>query len=59
MAGTPLHELMRLGGWKTYRMVLRYSHLSAEHLKGAVQRIEPPAVVPPPRSGRPHLRVVK
>lgn len=61
MAGTPLHELMELGGWKTYKMVLRYSHLSADHLQKAADRIGKPRVAaptPPPR-GRPQLRVVK
>ncbi len=29
---TTLRELMDLGGWKTYEMVLRYSHLSSRHL---------------------------
>jgi integrase len=28
--GTPLHELMELGGWKTYETVLRYAHLSTD-----------------------------
>ena len=32
MAGTPLHVLQQLGGWSSYEMVLRYAHLSAEHL---------------------------
>ncbi|HFD80994.1 MAG TPA: site-specific integrase [Gammaproteobacteria bacterium] len=65
MAGTRLHELMELGGWKTYRMVLRYAHLSADHLKNAASRIEAPtaptapAPSPPPRSGRPQLQLVK
>mgnify|MGYP001584777076 CR=1 FL=1 len=31
-AGTPLHVLQELGGWSTYAMVLKYAHLSAEHL---------------------------
>jgi len=31
-AGTPLHVLKELGGWSSYDMVLRYAHLSAEHL---------------------------
>ncbi|WP_017453343.1 tyrosine-type recombinase/integrase [Herbaspirillum rubrisubalbicans] len=30
--GTPLHVLQELGGWQTYDMVLRYAHLSADHL---------------------------
>ena len=40
MAGTSLQELMELGGWKSFEMVLRYAHLAPEHLAGAAQRIE-------------------
>jgi integrase len=40
MSGTSLQELMELGGWKSYEMVLRYAHLAPEHLSAAVQRIE-------------------
>jgi hypothetical protein len=29
--GTPLHVLHELGGWRTYDMVLRYAHFSADH----------------------------
>lgn len=32
-AGTPLDVLQKLGGWASYDMVLRYAHLSSEHLK--------------------------
>ncbi|WAR43249.1 tyrosine-type recombinase/integrase [Methylomonas rapida] len=32
-AGTPLNVLQVLGGWASYDMVLRYAHLSSEHLK--------------------------
>ena len=32
MAGTPLGELQKLGGWKSYNMVLRYAHFSSDHL---------------------------
>jgi integrase len=39
--GTPLEDLMQLGGWKTYSMVLRYRHLSAEHLRESASRIKP------------------
>lgn len=35
-AGTPLQALQELGGWSSYEMVLKYAHLSAEHLAGAV-----------------------
>jgi integrase len=38
--GTSLQELMELGGWSSYEMVLRYAHLAGEHLLGAAQRIE-------------------
>lgn len=38
--GTPLQELMELGSWASYEMVLRYAHLAAEHLRGAACRID-------------------
>lgn len=38
--GTSLQELMELGGWKSYEMVLRYAHLAPEHLSHAAARIE-------------------
>jgi len=31
--GCPLNALQELGGWASYDMVLRYSHLSSDHLK--------------------------
>jgi len=40
MSGTSLQELMELGGWKSYEMVLRYAHLAPEHLADAAKRIE-------------------
>jgi integrase len=40
-SGVSLQELMHLGGWKTYSMVLRYAHLSSEHLAQAAARIKP------------------
>ena len=40
MNGTSLQELMELGGWKSYEMVLRYAHLAPEHLANAAARIE-------------------
>jgi len=40
MNGTSLQELMELGGWKSYEMVLRYAHLAPEQLASAVARIE-------------------
>lgn len=32
MAGTPLGELQKLGGWKSYAMVLKYGHFAPAHL---------------------------
>ena len=40
MSGTSLQELMELGGWKSFEMVLRYAHLAPEHLSSAAKRIE-------------------
>jgi hypothetical protein len=38
-SGAPLHELQQLGGWSNYETVLRYAHLSREHLSMAAERI--------------------
>ena len=40
MSGTSLQELMELGGWKSYKMVLRYAHLAQEQLASAAAQIE-------------------
>lgn len=37
--GTSLQELQQLGGWSSFDMVLRYAHLSSNHLKKAAERI--------------------
>jgi site-specific recombinase XerD len=37
--GTSLQELQQLGGWSSFEMVLRYAHLSSDHLKQAASRI--------------------
>ena len=39
-AGTPTHELQRLGGWRTGAMVERYAHLAPDHLALAASRLE-------------------
>lgn len=39
MNGTSLQELMELGGWRDIKMVLRYAHLSGEHLKKAASNV--------------------
>lgn len=38
-SGVPLYELMQLGGWRTYSMVLRYSHLAPDHLSKSANLI--------------------
>jgi len=39
-AGTPTHELQRLGGWKTLSMVERYAHVAPEGLQVAASRLD-------------------
>jgi integrase len=39
-AGTPTHELQRLGGWRTGAMVERYAHLAPEQLAVAASRLD-------------------
>lgn len=41
MAGTSLRALMELGGWRSYQSVLRYAHLSPEHLAADAARLPP------------------
>lgn len=38
-AGVPLQQVMELGGWKSYSMVLRYSHLAPSHLAAAAELV--------------------
>ena len=45
-SGTSLPELMELGGWKSYEMVLRYAHLAPEKLSSVASRIEQQASRP-------------
>lgn len=37
--GTTLQELQQLGAWASHEMVLRYAHLSSNHLKQAAERV--------------------
>ena len=39
-AGTPTHELQRLGGWQTMAMVERYAHVAPEGLQTAANRLD-------------------
>ncbi len=38
-SGTSLQELQQLGGWASFEMVLRYAHLSSDHLRNAAERL--------------------
>jgi integrase len=38
-SGVSLHELMQLGGWQSYAMVLRYGHLAPDHLSKAAEKV--------------------
>lgn len=38
-SGVTLQELMELGGWKSYSMVLRYAHLAPDHLAAAAEKV--------------------
>lgn len=53
-SGTSLQELMELGGWKSYEMVLRYAHLAPEKLLSVAERIErrPAPAVEAPTVGK-------
>ena len=33
MNGTPMPELKDMGGWKDMKMLIRYAHLSTQHLQ--------------------------
>lgn len=39
-SGTSLQELMELGSWATFEMVMRYAHLAADHLRAAACRLD-------------------
>lgn len=41
MSGVRLEEVQKLGGWSTIQMVMRYAHLSPDHLAGAAAKIRP------------------
>jgi integrase len=45
--GTSLQELQQLGGWTSFEMVLRYAHLSSDHLKAAAERVGGTVLVHP------------
>ena len=38
-SGPRLQELMELGSWSGYEMVLRYAHLATDHLRDTAGRI--------------------
>lgn len=41
MNGTSLEELMKLGGWASYSMVLRYAHMATGHLAAVAEQAKP------------------
>jgi hypothetical protein len=45
MAGVDLRTVQELGGWRSLKMVQRYSHLAPGHLHEAVERLATSAVV--------------
>lgn len=48
MAGTPLYDLMVLGGWSSLAMLQKtYGHLSTAHLAESANRLSGPKVVTP------------
>jgi integrase len=57
-AGTPTHELQRLGGWLTASMVERYAHLAPDHLAGAASRIDAILPIYDPATSGPYGKVV-
>jgi integrase len=40
MAGADPMTIQQLGGWKTLQMVQRYSHLSPDHKRQAIERLQ-------------------
>ena len=43
MAGVDPLTIQQLGGWKTLQMVQRYAHLSPDHKRQAIERLQAPA----------------
>ena len=51
MAGTPLYDLMVMGGWTSLAMLQKtYGHLSANHLAESANRVSGPKLVTPANS---------
>ena len=46
MAGVDPRTLQELGGWRTLAMVERYSHLSPDHLRAAMERLVTTSALP-------------
>jgi hypothetical protein len=40
MAGVDPLTIQQLGGWKTLQMVQRYAHLSPDHTRQAIERLQ-------------------
>ncbi|WP_240962336.1 hypothetical protein [Sphingobium sp. TB-6] len=39
MAGIDLITIMNMGGWKSLRMVQRYSSVSVDHMRAAINKL--------------------
>lgn len=51
MAGTPLYDLMVMGGWTSLTMLQKtYGHLSTNHLAESANRVSGPKLVTPPEA---------
>ncbi|MDE2103238.1 MAG: site-specific integrase [Patescibacteria group bacterium] len=50
-SGVTLQELMQLGGWASYSMVLRYAHLAPDHLAAAAEKVATIRAQRPRRAG--------
>jgi hypothetical protein len=44
MSGVDPRTLQTLGGWRSLSMVERYSHLSPDHLRSAVEKLVAPTL---------------
>ncbi|MGH7427812.1 MAG: tyrosine-type recombinase/integrase, partial [Candidatus Methylomirabilaceae bacterium] len=52
MAGVDLRTIQTLGGWKTLQMVERYTHLSPDHTRQAIERLQIPVTIIEDRTQR-------
>jgi hypothetical protein len=46
MEGVDILTIKELGGWKSLKMVERYSHIGADHRRAAIERLAHRATCP-------------